>query len=180
MGHFGTSVCRFGMGGDRRQDDKAFGQQVEVAIKLAWADTACGGSCSAHDDRRTAVGTLHFVKNGEKSPASPCGERKVLREILGGLAPNPQGLTGILLRSASSASGAKIVLISQQISSEVPSAWFTKMENRDPRKGMEATSTRCPRIATAWRAMNRPCLARPVAQDQGGLMPRTFDQSHRE
>jgi hypothetical protein len=44
MGHFGTSICRFGIAGDRRQDDKAFGQQVEVAIKLPWADTACGGS----------------------------------------------------------------------------------------------------------------------------------------
>jgi len=42
MGHFGTSVCRFGIGGDRRQDDKDCGQQVEVAIKLPSADTACG------------------------------------------------------------------------------------------------------------------------------------------
>ena len=35
-------------------------------------------------------------------------------------------------------------------------ARLAKMEKRDPRHGVEATSMRCPRIPIAWRTMKRP------------------------
>jgi hypothetical protein len=40
------------------------------------------------------------------------------------------------------------------------SARLAKMEKRDPRQGVEATSMRCPRIPIAWRTMKRP-MPRP-------------------